>query len=149
MPRLASDPGRIDAMADSSGGNVTRAKVDVPERGYFSRPAICVNPPADSPAVTGEAFGPLATIRGHGEIDDVLNATRTDNYGLGGYVIGEPLRAAKVAQALDVGIIGVDDATPNTPLVPFGGVKHSGLGSEGGVAGLDVFLTQHTTAVAG
>jgi succinate-semialdehyde dehydrogenase/glutarate-semialdehyde dehydrogenase len=52
-----------------------------------------------------------------------------------------------VAQALDVGIVGVNNAAPNAPVVPFGGLKHSGLGYEGGQPGLDAFLTHHTTAI--
>jgi succinate-semialdehyde dehydrogenase/glutarate-semialdehyde dehydrogenase len=53
-----------------------------------------------------------------------------------------------VAEALDVGIAGVNTATPNTPGVPFGGRKLSGVGIEGGQAGLDAFLAPQTIAVA-
>ncbi|MBB5158882.1 aldehyde dehydrogenase family protein [Saccharopolyspora phatthalungensis] len=147
---LPSDPGRVAEVAQdaaASGATVVTGKVNVPANGYFAAPVLCLQPGADSRAVTEEIFGPMAVLRGYRDVDEVITATRTQRYGLGGYVVGDPLRATAVAQALDVGIVGVNNATPNTPLVPFGGLKHSGLGWEGGQAGLDVFLTQHTTAV--
>lgn len=148
---LAGDPGRIERAADeaeSRGATIVRSTAEMPARGHFARPTLCVNPPADSRVVSEEIFGPLATVRGYADLDEVLEATRANQLGLGGYVIGEPARAAAVARALDVGIVGVNTATPNIPQVPFGGLKHSGIGWEGGEAGLDVFLTQHVTAAA-
>jgi succinate-semialdehyde dehydrogenase/glutarate-semialdehyde dehydrogenase len=68
-------------------------------------------------------------------------------YGLGGYVVGAPRRAADVARALDVGIVGVNTGSPNIPQVPFAGLKDSGIGVEGAQLGLDMFLTRQTVAV--
>ncbi len=146
---LPGDPARIAEIAqdaERSGAEVLTGNVTLPEWGHFARPVLCVNP-AGGRAVTEEVFGPLATIRGYTDVGEVLAATRADHSGLGGYVIGEPVRATAVAQALDVGIVGVNNATPNAPVVPFGGLKHSGLGWEGGQVGLDAFLAWHTTAV--
>lgn len=147
---LPDDPARIAEVAqeaEASGATVVTSKAGLPEHGHFARPMLCVEPSVDSRAVTEEIFGPMTTLRGYRDVDDVITATREDQYGLGGYVVGEPVRATEVAQALDVGIVGVNNATPNTPLVPFGGLKHSGLGCEGAQAGLEAFLTRHTTAV--
>lgn len=147
---LPSDPDRVDELAQNaatSGATVVTSKTQVPTNGYFARPALCVEPNADSRVVTEEIFGPMATLRGYQDIDAVIAASHADQYGLGGYVVGDPTSATAVAQKLDVGLVGVNNASPNTPLVPFPGLKHSGLGSEGGQAGLDAFLTQHTTAV--
>lgn len=146
---LPGDPARIAEIAQDaarSGADVHTGDVALPDRGHFARPVLCVNP-AGGRAVEEEVFGPLATIRGYTDLGEVVTATRADPCGLGGYVIGEPVRATAVAQALDVGIVGVNNATPNAPVVPFGGLKHSGLGWEGGQIGLDAFLTWHTTAV--
>lgn len=120
------------------------SSVEVPERGYYARPSIAVRPAATSRIVAEEIFGPAVSVRGYRELDEVLGATRANRYGLGGYVVGSPSRAVECAGALDVGIVGVNTGTPNTPQVPFAGLKHSGLGAEGGQAGLDAFLTPQT-----
>lgn len=148
---LHSDPQRVNEIAQdaaASGATLLTSTSELPMKGYFARPVLAVEPRRDSRAVTEEIFGPMATLHGYQDVSDVINATRAHQHGLGGYVIGDPIRATAVAQALDVGIVGVNNATPNTPSVPFGGLKHSGLGWEGGHAGLDMFLTQHTTAVS-
>ncbi|MDI2030205.1 aldehyde dehydrogenase family protein [Saccharopolyspora sp. TS4A08] len=146
---LPGDPARIAEIAQDaarSGADVVTSDVTLPDRGHYARPVLCVNP-AGGRAVEEEVFGPLATVRSYTDLGEVLAATSADRCGLGGYVIGEPVRATAVAQALDVGIVGVNNATPNAPVVPFGGLKQSGLGWEGGQIGLDAFLTWHTTAV--
>lgn len=148
---LPDDPARIDEVAQeaqASGATVVTGKGEIPGEGHFARPVLCVEPAANSRAAAEEIFGPMSTVRGYDDVEDVIAATRADQYGLGGYVVGEPTRATHVAQTLDVGIVGVNNASPNTPQVPFGGLKHSGLGWEGGQPGLDAFLTHHTTAVS-
>ncbi len=148
---LPTDDQRLTELvneAETAGATVVRGTSPSPERGYFSQPAICVDPPAHSRVVTEEAFGPVTSIRGYDHVDEALDATRRSPHGLGGYVVGsDTIRASAVARALDAGIVGVNNASPNTPQVPFGGLKHSGLGYEGGQAGLDAFLTHQTIAV--
>lgn len=149
---LPTDPRRIDTLVNDAAAR--GAKVLRPERpdvasGYFCAPVICVEPPPDATIVTGEIFGPAVSIRAYDKLDDVLQATRDLDLGLGGYVAGgDSARAFDVARQLDVGIVGVNTATPNTPSVPFGGLKHSGTGWEGGQLGLDAFLTRRTIASA-
>lgn len=79
----------------------------------------------------------------------MLEATRRLSLGLGGCVAGaDSFRTVAVARELDVGIVGVNTGTPNTPSVPFGGLKDSGLGWEGSQRGLDAFVTRRTIARA-
>jgi succinate-semialdehyde dehydrogenase / glutarate-semialdehyde dehydrogenase len=141
---LPTDPARVAELVADSGAHTVTSSVEVPERGYYARPSIAVRPAATSRIVTEEIFGPAVSVCGYRELDEVLGATRANQYGLGGYVVGSPSRAAECASALDVGIVGVNTGTPNTPQVPFAGLKHSGLGAEGGQAGLDAFLTAQT-----
>src|SRR5699024_2960002 len=100
------------------------------------QPAICVEPSPSSRAVTEEIFGPAVSIQGYTDPDHVIRSVQQSAHGLGGYVVGEPGRAAQFARGLDVGIVGVNNASPNTPQVPFPTLKDSGIGSEGGYAGI-------------
>lgn len=110
---------------------------------------ICVDPPATARVCTEEIFGPVLPIRCYDDADEVIAAARDSRYGLAGYVAGRDAnRAAAVARALDVGIVGINTASPNTPQIPFGGLKHSGIGYEGGQPGLDAFLAYQTVAAA-
>ncbi|MEO3755444.1 aldehyde dehydrogenase family protein [Streptomyces sp. B6B3] len=144
---LPSDPARVDGLVDSSGGEVWRADTAVPRAGHFARPAVSVRPGRDSAFVREEIFGPAVSVLEYDAIEEVLEAVASSPYGLGGYVVGAPRRAADVARALDVGIVGVNTGSPNTPQVPFAGLKDSGIGVEGAQLGLDMFLTRQTVAV--
>ncbi|HEY3956972.1 MAG TPA: aldehyde dehydrogenase family protein [Streptosporangiaceae bacterium] len=149
---LPGDPGRIAALADDAaaqGATVVRTRQPVPAEGHFCAPVICLQPADEAAIVTGEIFGPAVSIRGYRQVDDVLEATRRLSLGLGGYVAGaDTSRTAAVARQLDVGIVGVNTGTPNTPSVPFGGLKDSGLGWEGSQLGLDAFTIRRTIARA-
>jgi succinate-semialdehyde dehydrogenase/glutarate-semialdehyde dehydrogenase len=147
---LPGDPARIAALADEAaaqGATVIRTHQAVPGEGHFCAPVICLRPPDEAAIVTGEIFGPAVSIRGYRDVDEVLEATRRLSLGLGGYVAGaDSSRTVAVARELDVGIVGVNTATPNTPSVPFGGLKDSGLGWEGSQLGLDAFVIRRTIA---
>lgn len=149
---LPGDPARIeDLVADAGrhGARVLRGAGAVPAKGHFVRPALCVEPAREARVVTEESFGPVLAVLGYDDIEDVLGHTRRSELGLAGYVVGsDTARAAEVARALDVGIVGVNTATPNTPQIPFGGLKSSGIGWEGGQAGLDAFLAPQSVAVS-
>jgi succinate-semialdehyde dehydrogenase / glutarate-semialdehyde dehydrogenase len=149
---LRTDADRIAALAEAAAGQgatVARTSQPVPAAGHFCAPLICVDPPDDAAIVTEEIFGPAVSIRGYREVDDVLDATRQLDLGLGGYVAGaDSSRTVAVARQLDVGIVGVNTGTPNTPSIPFGGLKHSGLGWEGSQLGLDAFQIRRVIARA-
>lgn len=149
---LPTDPGRVEELAkeaENLGATVHRPDIAVPDRGHFARPVIAVDPPRTARMVAEESFAPVLPVLTYRDITEVIEATRADPLGLAGYVAtGDPERGRQVAEALDVGIAGVNTATPNTPGVPFGGRKLSGVGIEGGQAGLDAFLAPQTIAVA-
>ncbi|MER6463816.1 aldehyde dehydrogenase family protein [Streptomyces sp. NPDC001228] len=146
------DPQRMTDLAEDArrrGATVHRSTAAVPDRGHYAAPVLAVDPPRDCRMVTEESFAPILPVLPYDDLADVLDHTRKAALGLAGYVAGTDLvRAIRVAEALDVGIVGVNTSTPNTPQIPFGGLKLSGIGWEGGQAGLDAFLTPQTTAVA-
>src|SRR5579875_454769 len=124
---LPTDPGRIEALAQAAAGQGARIVTTgqaVPGTGHFAAPVLCLDAPDDAAIVTGEIFGPAISIRGYRDVDDVLAATRRLDLGLGGYVAGaDTSRTIAVARELDVGIVCVNNGTPNTPSIPFGGLK--------------------------
>lgn len=148
---LPGDPARIDELAagaEASGARVHRFGGSTPGYGFFAPPVVVVDPGFDSPAVQGESFGPALAVLAYDDLDEVLSATRRLEHGLAGYVSGpDTHRATEFAKRLEVGIVGVNTGTPNTPQVPFAGLKHSGVGCEGGHAGLEEFLCYQTVAV--
>ncbi len=146
---LPSDPARVEGLVNSAGGDVWRASTPVPQAGNFVGPAVSVRPGRDSALVREEIFGPAVSVLEYDALEEVLEAVASSPYGLGGYVVGPPRRAAEVARALDVGIVGVNTGSPNTPQVPFAGLKDSGIGVEGSHLGLEAFLTAQTVAIGG
>ncbi len=149
---LPTDGDRLATLlseAEAAGGTVVPSAVELPARGQFARPGICIDPPADSRIVTEEIFGPTCSISGYDSLEEVVTATRESPFGLAGYVVARDIaRATDVGRALDVGIVGVNTAAPNTPQIPFAGLKFSGIGTEGGELGLDAFRTDQSIAVA-
>ena len=109
--------------------------------GYFIRPTVFGAVDNDSDLAQHEVFGPvLAMVRFHDE-DEAVTLANGTAYGLGGIVFTNDLRRAhRVAARLDAGSIGVNAFPPMPPTAPFGGVKESGFGREGGRAGIDEFL---------
>ena len=148
---LPTDRDRLASLltdAEAAGATVLPSAVELPTQGQFARPGVCVDPPAESRIVTEEIFGPTCSISGYADLEEVVTATRESPFGLAGYVVGRDIaRATDLARALDVGIVGINTAAPNTPQIPFAGLKFSGLGAEGGEPGLDAFLTDQSIAV--
>ena len=97
---------------------------------------------ADGMTIFGEeTFGPVAPVLAFRDEAEAVRSANATPFGLAAYLWTRDLgRAFRVAEALDYGIIGVNDGLPSTPQAPFGGVKQSGIGREGGRWGLDEYL---------
>ncbi|HEV7191643.1 MAG TPA: NAD-dependent succinate-semialdehyde dehydrogenase [Jatrophihabitantaceae bacterium] len=115
--------------------------------GFFYPATVLADVPRDSAVATEEVFGPVAPIiRVHDE-DDALAIANASEMGLTGYVYtGSLARGLRVCERLEVGMIGLNRGLVSDPAAPFGGVKQSGLGREGGYEGIDAYL--ETTYVA-
>jgi acyl-CoA reductase-like NAD-dependent aldehyde dehydrogenase len=95
-----------------------------------------------------EIFGPAFPVYAYRDIDEVLRRANGVPQGLAGYVYGTDLsQCRRVARQLDVGIVGVNEWRPLKAEIPFGGIKESGIGSEGGQEGLDEYLRVRVISV--
>ena len=108
---------------------------------------MLVDVPRDSAVATEEVFGPVATIITVKDDGDALAVANATEMGLTGYVYTRDLaRGLRVCEKLEVGMVGLNRGLVSDPAAPFGGVKQSGLGREGGFEGIEEYL--ETTYVA-
>ena len=88
-----------------------------------------------------ETFGPVISVEPFDDVSVAVAAANTSPYGLAAYVAGRDAGSLlRVVEALDCGVIGVNDGVPSTPHAPFGGMKHSGIGREGGRYVMEEYL---------
>ena len=120
-----------------------------PARGRFVYPAVLVDVAAGMRVLEEEIFGPVApVVRFHDEAE-VVGLANAAPEGLAGYVYTRDLaRGWRIADALEVGMVGVNTGTISTAAAPFGGIKMSGLGREGSRHGLDDYLELKTVTMA-
>jgi succinate-semialdehyde dehydrogenase / glutarate-semialdehyde dehydrogenase len=117
-------------------------------KGYFYEPTVLGGVRHGSPAVREEIFGPVAPVIRFDAADDVVAMASDADVGLVAYVYTADLRRAlDVAERLETGMVGVNKGTVSDPAAPFGGVKQSGLGREGGHEGLLAFCETKYVAV--
>ncbi len=110
-------------------------------KGYFFQPTVLGGLSADAKILTDEPFAPVMPILDFSKLDDVIAAANNTKYGLAAYVFTNDLTIAwRMAEGLEAGIIGVNDAVPATPQCPFGGMKESGMGRELAHEGLEAYL---------
>ena len=118
-------------------------------QGLFFEPTLLVDVAAGMRILDEETFGPVAPVVGFTSEADVIAAANNTPYGLAAYLWTRDLgRAFRVSEALDYGIVGVNDGLPATPHAPFGGVKASGVGREGGRWGLEEYLDVKYVSIA-
>lgn len=145
----AAEHARLDSLvgqARAAGLTVRQAEA-VPAGGRFFPPTVVVEPPEDAPW-DQEIFGPVAPIRRYRDEAELVARINRWPQGLGGYVCSADLdHATRLAERLDIGVIGINNGAPNTVEVPFGGFKASGIGREGGVAGLEAFLEHQMLSI--
>lgn len=107
---------------------------------YFA-PTIITNVNDEMICMTEETFGPVAPVTTFKSEEEVIARANDSIFGLAAYVFTENItRGIRITEALEYGIIGLNDGLPSTPQVPFGGFKQSGLGREGGHYGIEEFL---------
>ncbi|HEY0691595.1 MAG TPA: NAD-dependent succinate-semialdehyde dehydrogenase [Kribbella sp.] len=117
--------------------------------GYFYTPTVLTHVPASARMRHEEIFGPVAPISSFSTESEVIAAANDTEYGLVNYVYTNDLnRALRVAEALDSGMVGLNQGVVSNPAAPFGGVKASGLGREGGPTGIDEFLETKYIGIA-
>ena len=109
--------------------------------GTFYAPTVLTDMTGDMKVTREETFGPLAALYRFKDQDEVIRLANDTPYGLASYFYTQNLsRAFRVAEALETGIVGVNEGIISTEVAPFGGVKESGLGREGSKYGLDEYM---------
>lgn len=110
--------------------------------GYFYKPTVLTDVPRSARISTTEIFGPVAPIEPFDSEDEVVDWVNRSEYGLAAYVYTRDLaRALRVIDRLETGMVGLNRGVVSNPAAPFGGVKASGLGREGGYEGIDEYLS--------
>ena len=116
--------------------------------GYFFDPTVLSDVPSDANLLREEIFGPVAPVASFESEEDAVAAANNTEYGLVAYVYTSDLkRALRVCEALETGMIGLNQGMVSNPAAPFGGVKQSGFGREGGHEGIDEYLETKYVAV--
>jgi succinate-semialdehyde dehydrogenase/glutarate-semialdehyde dehydrogenase len=137
---------KVDRSVDAGAELVVGGK-PVEGAGFFYPPTVLTNVPRGSAVAVDEVFGPVAPIIPIRDEDDAIAVANGSEMGLTGYVYtGDLARGLRVCERLEVGMVGLNRGLVSDPAAPFGGVKQSGLGREGGYEGIDEYL--ETTYVA-
>jgi succinate-semialdehyde dehydrogenase/glutarate-semialdehyde dehydrogenase len=111
------------------------------ERGHFYKPTVLKDVSDDARVLKEEIFGPVAPIRSFSSEDEAIAAANETDFGLVAYLYTSNLdRAFRVIEALETGMVGLNQGMVSTAGAPFGGVKHSGFGREGGHEGIEEYL---------
>ena len=120
-----------------------------PGGGYFYDPTVLVDVAASARITQEEIFGPVAALQTFRTEDEAVAAANDTPFGLVSYLYTRDLgRAVRVSERLETGMIGLNQGMVSNPAAPFGGVKQSGLGREGGRAGIDEYLETKYVALA-
>jgi succinate-semialdehyde dehydrogenase/glutarate-semialdehyde dehydrogenase len=117
--------------------------------GYFYPPTVLTGVPREAAMADQEIFGPVAPLTPFSTEEEVVQAANDTEYGLVAYVFTNDLRRAlRVAESIETGMVGLNQGVVSNPAAPFGGVKQSGLGREGGAVGIDEFLETKYIGIA-
>ncbi len=117
--------------------------------GYFYEPTVLGGVSGDARLLKEEIFGPVAPVIGFDDEDAAIAAANDTEYGLVAYVFTRDIkRAFRVSEKLETGMVGLNQGLVSNPAAPFGGVKASGFGREGGPEGIDEYLSIKYVAMA-
>jgi succinate-semialdehyde dehydrogenase/glutarate-semialdehyde dehydrogenase len=116
--------------------------------GYFYEPTVLADVPDSSKLLTEEIFGPVAPVVTFGTEDEALARANDTEYGLVSYLYTKDVsRALRVVEGLETGMVGLNTGLVSNPAAPFGGIKQSGFGREGGREGIDEYLSTKYVAI--
>jgi succinate-semialdehyde dehydrogenase / glutarate-semialdehyde dehydrogenase len=134
--------------AVSKGAKVMTGGETVGDRGYFYAPTVLSGISPDTELLREEIFGPVAPIATFSTDEEAITAANATEFGLVAYVFTRDIkRAFKVTEALEVGMLGLNRGLVSNAAAPFGGIKESGFGREGGLEGIDEYVTTKYVAV--
>jgi succinate-semialdehyde dehydrogenase/glutarate-semialdehyde dehydrogenase len=135
--------------AVSKGAAVRTGGQRIGNVGNFWQPTVLTDVPNEAEVMNIEPFGPVAVTQRFSDIDDAIHEANRLPYGLAAYAFTESgRRANELADRLESGMIGINFGVLTGPETPFGGIKESGHGSEGGIEGLEGYLNTKYVAQA-
>jgi succinate-semialdehyde dehydrogenase / glutarate-semialdehyde dehydrogenase len=138
VSRFVDDAVAKGAKVHTGGKRLTGAAYD---QGYFYAPTVLSNIAPNMRLTCEEVFGPVMPLIPFHDEAEVIAAANNTEYGLAGYVLVRDISTAlRVSEALEYGIVGLNDAVPTVPQAPFGGWKESGLNREGGYEGIHSYM---------
>jgi succinate-semialdehyde dehydrogenase/glutarate-semialdehyde dehydrogenase len=136
--------GKVSELVDDAvtkGAKVLVGGERLDGAGYFYQPTVLTDVPDDARMLSEEIFGPVAPIKGFQSEDEAIAAANDTEYGLVAYVYTRDInRAFRVIERLETGMIGLNQGMVSNAGAPFGGVKQSGFGREGGPEGIEEYL---------
>ena len=142
-PRRITAMERMVADARQRGGDVRCGGERRGNQGYFFDPTVVTGLPDDALAMREEPFGPLALVVPFRTAEDAIKRANALEFGLAAYAFTRSeQRAAQITSSLEAGMVGLNSFMISYPETPFGGVKESGFGHEGGVEGLDAYMNR-------
>jgi len=142
---------KVDQLVQDAVGRGARALVGgaaLDGAGYFYEPTVLADVQASSKLLTEEIFGPVAPVVAFDTEDDAVARANDTEYGLVAYLYTSNLsRGLRMIERLETGMVGLNTGLVSNPAAPFGGVKQSGFGREGGPEGIDEYLATKYVAI--
>ena len=149
-----ANPRRLEAMvaltadARAKGATVATGGERIGTSGNFFAPTVLTDLPMNADVLNTEPFGPMAAIQGFDELDDAIAQSNRLPFGLASYAFTSSLKTAHtLAQRLEVGMLWINQGGVSWAEMPFGGVKDSGYGSEGGTEILDAYVNTKAVSI--
>ena len=149
-----ANPRRVTAMSEFLDDAVRRGAEVVAggqrrgETGNFWAPTVLDRVPLDARIFNDEPFGPVAAIRPFNQLDEAIAEANRLSYGLAGYAFTRSLKNADLlTRKVEVGMLWINMPAMPSAEMPFGGIKESGYGSEGGPEALDAYLNTRSVAI--
>lgn len=149
-----ANPRRLTAMAEFTqdavhrGATVLTGGARIGDTGNFWQPTILADVPLESKVFNDEPFGPMAAIRSFNTLDEAIAEANRLPYGLAGYAFTKSLKNADLlSRRVEVGMLWINMPAMPSAEMPFGGVKDSGYGSEGGPEALEAYLNTRSIAI--
>ena len=144
---------KVQSLVDDAVGRGARVLVGGSPgdgAGHFYRPTVLTDVPQQADMYDTEIFGPVAPVTPFETEAEVIELANNTEYGLVSYLYTQDLnRAFRVSEALEAGMVGLNQGVVSNPAAPFGGVKHSGMGREGGKVGIEEFLETKYVGIGG
>jgi len=134
--------------ARQKGGTITAGGNGNNSEGYFIEPTVITDATDEMIIMNEETFGPVAPIQTFSNLDEAIEKANDTEYGLAAYFFTESYRdGIRLQEGLNFGVLGWNNGKPSAAHIPFGGLKESGIGREGGLEGIEPYLETKITSM--